>query len=583
MKARKTIGLLFGLIFLSTAMAFSAETEIRYNLLIFLVNCLNKNHLAMNGYSRQTTPNLDRFSRSAYIFKNMVSPATFTPPVLQELFSGAPLDRTFYSGRGWSDWFLPKLTDFPLGRFLVEQGYEYLHEELPEVADRPFISFLNVTNLHFPYDPDRRRGHSLVGTQQRFYRDILAGIDTIKLVKQLSDYDGFPAQLDYLAFSTRRTEIPIDDMQVWDALLKSLKESGDSPAAVIASGLPISLTRRLAQIQSAQQLSLKDKAAVVRALNQLIKSPESPIGRVIFGPQTYFINGNLFFCGRELNWEDQLFAFNVNRQLRSPEPFLIRSVNRLMLLNPLHRDQLLLLRQTYREALEYILPALAFNRPQSTFMGPHPEMLKKWQNSPRFMKELSLLKVLYDAELLDVDKRFSESLDHLRRLGVLDKTIVVFMGDHGEAFMEHGYMEHVYAGCYNEVVNPPLLIHVPGRLKETMVVETLLRTADILPTLVDLMGFRLPPGIVGAPAGISLAHMLDGGSAPDITAFSRNYFTSRSVRNNNGWKYLMELGTDRRELYNVKLDSMEKRNVAMDFPQIMAELEEKLNRFLYGD
>jgi arylsulfatase A-like enzyme len=60
-----------------------------------------------------------------------------------------------------------------------------------------------------------------------------------------------------------------------------------------------------------------------------------------------------------------------------------------------------------------------------------------------------------------MDKRLGMILDELRTTGLWDRTVVVFMGDHGEEFHEHGGEYHATA-VFRESVHVPLLVHVPG-------------------------------------------------------------------------------------------------------------------------
>ncbi len=556
----------------------------RYNLLLVVVNSLNKFHLPLYGYSKPVTPNLDRFARDAYVFKNLITPVSHTPPVIRELFKAAPYGRQFFVETDWSESDIVKMSDYPIGRSLAEKGYVYFHERLPDDSGRPFVSFMHIWNLHFPYDLFRRRRDELPPVQRKIYERRLKGIDDITLVKEPVDTEEFSAFMDYQIFGVRRTQLPVGDGALWGSLLNDLKQTDGSPAAMVAAGLPARLTRRLARIKDPGELTRSDKAAIVRALNSFVNAPDSPVGKILFGPKTVYSLEGLTIGDAKFNRWDQSFVTNIEKHLywKQPGPLLrLGSAGQLELVMPLDGRRRALLRQLYREALELILPALALHHPQHLWIALSPAESLKWQKSPSYQDELALFKNLYDANLSDVDGRFNECLEYLSRIGALDKTVLVFMGDHGEALMEHGKMEHGNS-CYDEDISPPFIVRVPGRLTKTVFVETQLRTADVLPTLVELMGHR-PPLPSTMPSGISLASALDGGRQPDITAFSRSYAASRSIRRNDGWKLHWDMDTRRRELYNWKKDPGETRNLAGEFPRVAAELEEQLNGFLYGD
>ncbi|WP_169823525.1 LTA synthase family protein [Azoarcus olearius] len=73
----------------------------------------------------------------------------------------------------------------------------------------------------------------------------------------------------------------------------------------------------------------------------------------------------------------------------------------------------------------------------------------------------------------------------LERLGVLDDTIVVITGDHGEGFGEHGLMGHNKLP-YEEGVRVPLLIHYPKQI-QSQIIEGARQHLDILPTILELL------------------------------------------------------------------------------------------------
>ena len=96
----------------------------------------------------------------------------------------------------------------------------------------------------------------------------------------------------------------------------------------------------------------------------------------------------------------------------------------------------------------------------------------------------------YDASIHWVDKNIYGLLLELDRLDLLKKTLVVVAADHGEAFREHGREGHA-TNIYREVTEVPLIMMLPFRLSEPLVVEPVVRNVDIWPTILDLAG--LPP------------------------------------------------------------------------------------------
>lgn len=93
--------------------------------------------------------------------------------------------------------------------------------------------------------------------------------------------------------------------------------------------------------------------------------------------------------------------------------------------------------------------------------------------------------VRYDAEIADTDRSIGMLFDGLGQLRLLDKTLVVIAADHGEEFLDHGFVEHAWT-LYDESLHIPLVLWAPGALKPARVVVPV-SVVDILPSLLELM------------------------------------------------------------------------------------------------
>lgn len=113
--------------------------------------------------------------------------------------------------------------------------------------------------------------------------------------------------------------------------------------------------------------------------------------------------------------------------------------------------------------------------------------------SPELARELS---DLYDAEIAFNDETFGALLAALERHGHADSTVVVFLGDHGEEFLEHGGWTHGET-LYQEQLAVPLIFRFPDGLGHGRVIDATARQVDVMPTLLDYLGGEPPPGIDG--------------------------------------------------------------------------------------
>ncbi|HEV8121193.1 MAG TPA: sulfatase [Candidatus Polarisedimenticolia bacterium] len=110
-------------------------------------------------------------------------------------------------------------------------------------------------------------------------------------------------------------------------------------------------------------------------------------------------------------------------------------------------------------------------------------------------QDLAILRGLYDGEIAYVDRRLGEIVDLLRALDLLDDTVLVVAGDHGENLGEHHMLDHKMS-VHATLLKVPLLVRYPkafarGR-RETKPVQL----HDLFPTLLALAGAAPPSGTV---------------------------------------------------------------------------------------
>jgi arylsulfatase A-like enzyme len=92
----------------------------------------------------------------------------------------------------------------------------------------------------------------------------------------------------------------------------------------------------------------------------------------------------------------------------------------------------------------------------------------------------------YDAEILQTDGALASLVRGLEADGLLDRTLLVLTADHGEEFLEHGWVEHGWT-LHREVIHVPLVFFAPGALAPARV-EGPVSSLDVLPSLAELLG-----------------------------------------------------------------------------------------------
>ena len=152
--------------------------------------------------------------------------------------------------------------------------------------------------------------------------------------------------------------------------------------------------------------------------------------------------------------------------------------------------------------------------------------------------------------------RFLENLiNQYKEMGLYENTIFVLYGDHGEGFGEHGRRQHDNT-IYEEGIKIPLLIHDPQRFENGMRVIPPTNQLDVLPTVVDLLGYGITGGTY---PGSSLVRPLPMDRAVYASCFyDRTCLTS--IRNDE--KYIYHFGNQEDEYFDLAEDPAERTNVA---------------------
>ena len=192
-------------------------------------------------------------------------------------------------------------------------------------------------------------------------------------------------------------------------------------------------------------------------------------------------------------------------------------------------------------------------------------------------EELNHVKKLYAGKVSLCDRWVGFFLDEVRRMGLFDNTLIIYTSDHGEPFGEHGYIKKSEPGLYDELVRIPLIIHHPEGIGAGKRFGALVETPEIFATIVDFLKVGKPPRIHGE----SLLPIM-GGQAEKIRDFAYMGYFKRTWRvSDKNWSFVLSLEKGRpNELYNLREDPEEKRNlVDKEKPKAM-ELELELRRFV---
>ena len=108
----------------------------------------------------------------------------------------------------------------------------------------------------------------------------------------------------------------------------------------------------------------------------------------------------------------------------------------------------------------------------------------------------------YYAGISYMDEQLGLVMEHMEQKGLLDNTVIVFMGDHGYQVGEKNYWNKRL--LFERSCRAPLIIAVPGMKNAGGMCSRIVEFVDIFPTLADLCGLEIPEGL----DGISLVPLL---------------------------------------------------------------------------
>ncbi|UCH95674.1 MAG: sulfatase-like hydrolase/transferase [Candidatus Aminicenantes bacterium] len=178
---------------------------------------------------------------------------------------------------------------------------------------------------------------------------------------------------------------------------------------------------------------------------------------------------------------------------------------------------------------------------------------------------------LYSGEVAYTDASLKLLFDFLQEKQLMDDTVIIIVGDHGEALGEKGEETHSYF-AYNNTIHIPLILYIPGTIPVNMGkgfnIEENVCHADIFPTICDILAMDRPKHIQGVSLIPIIENQLKSGT-PDKK--SRDiYFESLTPYLNRGWAPLRGfirgnmkfIDLPITEVYNIKSDINENRNIA---------------------
>ncbi|MDE0838566.1 MAG: sulfatase-like hydrolase/transferase [Kiritimatiellae bacterium] len=208
--------------------------------------------------------------------------------------------------------------------------------------------------------------------------------------------------------------------------------------------------------------------------------------------------------------------------------------------------------------------------------APFADYFREWM--PAGLTDKDYVIAQYDGAIAYMDSCIQRLFSQLEELGILDDTIVVINGDHGETLYDHEcWFDH--HGVYDVTLKVPLIIRYPKKMPARKRVAGYNQHKDLVPTLLELAGIKSDIKFDGK----SLMPMVKGKKSSHESSF---YITECTWMRKHGWrtpewKLIQALEPDFHfkpeiELYNLIEDPDENINLAKKRPDIVDSLMQQM-------
>lgn len=207
---------------------------------------------------------------------------------------------------------------------------------------------------------------------------------------------------------------------------------------------------------------------------------------------------------------------------------------------------------------------------------------------------------LYDAGIRYTDKQINKIVRFLEKNKILDNTIIVIFSDHGEEFKEHNSFGHGHS-FYKEVIDVPLVIRYPPKIKANTIISQPVITSDIPLTLLKMANIE-PPQQFCLNSVDLLAHMK---KKTKRTYAGRSFFLESTRRGpkrvavlKRNFKYIPSYvynayrsGKEEKKkwffipegLYNCAQDPYEKVNILQNHQQETSLLKAEVKKYIHNN
>lgn len=197
-----------------------------------------------------------------------------------------------------------------------------------------------------------------------------------------------------------------------------------------------------------------------------------------------------------------------------------------------------------------------------------------WHGAPVSPAQKARYVRLYEEAIAYTDAQIGRLMAFLEESGLAENTVVVLVSDHGEEFMERRHWGHVELNLYDEILKVPLIMRLPG-VPGNQVIGQQVSTMDIMPTLLELAGCRIPDEVLGT----SLVPLWTGRPEDydvEVVIGERWRDTSHMIAvRTETYKYIWDdAKPDQPLLFDLRRDPGEQHNIAAEHPDVVQQLHQ---------
>jgi len=172
---------------------------------------------------------------------------------------------------------------------------------------------------------------------------------------------------------------------------------------------------------------------------------------------------------------------------------------------------------------------------------------------------------LYDEGIGYLDSQIGDLLKFLKDKQIYNKSIIILTADHGDEFFEHEGFSHL-PKLYNELLHVPLLIKLVNN--KPLKINKTISLIDLSPTICSLIEISIPKFFKGRNLfenqNLPIFYQTISDSIPESNFLIFNLKSLSQCKlacQFQGWKYIIDYGTEKEELYNLISDPKETKNL----------------------